>query len=341
LIPGRVLFSNEDSTFLSRGPNILVSSNGGNSWDSWVHLPGSLTDRILTRLPLISRLLRKGVHHLENATTGTLVISGDETFILKDNEITRIGSLQGSRPLVLCQAADVFYYGEYRSNPGSSAVHIWQWQEGDSSWSPVWRFDGVRHVHGVFHDPYSKAIWVTTGDRDSEVGIWRTDDGFSTLTKVVGGSQQFRAVQLLFTTENIYFGSDTPDEENFIYRMDRATLNVECLAAVGGSVFYGCKVGEKLFFSTAVEPSRINSENHAEVWRSDNGLDWYKFLKFKKDIWSMKYFQYGQVFFPAGPGDDKHLYCTPFATRGHGKTFVIEIENTTTAAVRNETIETR
>jgi hypothetical protein len=46
---------------------------------------------------------------------------------------------------------------------------------------------------------------------------------------------------------------------------------------------------------------------------------------FKKDIWPMKYFQYGQVFFPSGPGDGKHLWCTPFATKHHGKTLKIEV----------------
>ena len=29
----------------------------------------------------------------------------------------------------------------------------------------------------------------------------------------------------------------------------------------------------------------------------------------------MKYFQYGQVMFPSGPGDNKNLWCTPFATQ--------------------------
>ena len=31
----------------------------------------------------------------------------------------------------------------------------------------------------------------------------------------------------------------------------------------------------------------------------------------------MKLFQYGQVLFPAGPGDRDAVWLTPFATRGH------------------------
>ena len=37
-------------------------------------------------------------------------------------------------------------------------------------------------------------------------------------------------------------------------------------------------------------------------------------LKLKKDIFSMRYFQYGMLLFPAGPGDDKSVYVSPIAT---------------------------
>jgi len=280
------------------------------------------------------------VHHLVEGEGGTLMVCDAATFFRDGGELASLGLLQGSRPLALCHACGRFYYGEYRANAERSAVHVWGWQPGAETWSPAWQFDDVRHVHGVFFDAYAGAIWVTTGDRDSESALWRSDDGFATLTKVVGGSQQLRAVQLLFTRDYVYFGSDTPDQKNHIYRLDRVSRKVEQLTAVGGSVFYGCKVGDSLFLSTAVEPGGINSSNKSEVWRSDNGREWYKFLEFEKDAWSMKYFQYGQVHFPAGPGDGRHLYCTPFATRGHGKTLVIDIEQETAGSTRNTPIET-
>lgn len=140
------------------------------------------------------------------------------------------------------------YYGEYRSNSEREPVHIWSLEKDGRKWKSVWHFENIRHVHGVFHDPYTDSIWVTTGDMDQEAGIWRTDDRFISLCRVVGGSQQLRAVQLLFNKDYVYFGSDTPDEKNFIYRMDREGKNLENLTPVGSSVFYGCKVGKKLFF---------------------------------------------------------------------------------------------
>ena len=37
----------------------------------------------------------------------------------------------------------------------------------------------------------------------------------------------------------------------------------------------------------------------------------------KKDFFSMKYFQYGQAFFPYGAGDGESVYFTPFSTVDH------------------------
>jgi hypothetical protein len=202
-------------------------------------------------------------------------------------------------------------------------VHIWGLDFLSGEWRSVWFFEGVRHVHGVFQDPFTNAIWVTTGDSDEEAAIWRTDDCFSTLQCVVGGTQQFRAVHLLFTADYVYFGSDAPDEHNYIYRMDRAGTKVERLASVGGSVFYGCTVGDSLFFSTAVEPSNVNPCRYAEVWCSNDGVNWFKYVKFKKDFLSMKFFQYGQVFFPNCCGDETNFWCSPFATNKHGSSIKI------------------
>src|SRR5699024_7348659 len=113
-------------------------------------------------------------------------------------------------------------------------VYVWAGSLEGTQWEPAWRFEDVRHVHGVFHDPYSSSIWVTTGDTDHESAIWNTGDSFQTLQRVAGGSQQYRAVQLLFTPEYIYWGSDGPDVINHLYRLNRNTGAVETLVSVKG-----------------------------------------------------------------------------------------------------------
>src|SRR5699024_2171395 len=139
---------------------------------------------------------------------------------------------------------------------------------------------GIRHIHGIYQDPYTERVWITSGDNDDEAALYRTDVKFDHLEKVLFGSQQTRAIRLLFTPQYIYFGSDAPNELNYIYRMHRETKKVDQLMQVGSSVFHGCKVGDWLFFSTAVEPSEINTTKYSEIWASPNGDDWKCILRF-------------------------------------------------------------
>mgnify|MGYP006273667919 CR=1 FL=1 len=328
LIRGRVLYVSPERVVASRGASILESRDSGQSWFLLCKTPLALTDLFYVHVPLLRRLLRKGVHHLEIGSTYTMLIANKASYIVhKQNGIEYSGFIKGSRPLSLCQVGDDFYYGEYLANKQRLPVHIWKWSGTEKKWQAVWQFNNVRHVHGVFYDHYTDSIWVTTGDDDQEAGIWRTRDEFSTLDKIAGGCQQFRAVQLLFTKDYVYFGSDAPEERNFIYRMDRDVLKIEKLAVVSNPVYYGCKVLDKLFFSTAVEPSKLNKSPYAEIWGATEGAGWKMVKRFKKDIWPMKYFQYGQVLMPGGPGDGENLWLSPLAADYSQKSLRIPVRD--------------
>jgi hypothetical protein len=247
---------------------LLESLDGGDSWTEISVLPQSMFRRAIQFSPVLCRLLRQGFHHVEIGPEETMVIANRSTYRLAQRDFKFVETLHGSRPMGVTRFGDSFYYGEYRSNPERTPVSVWRWSPGQAVWSPVWTFEDVRHVHGVFHDRFTNTFWVTTGDEDHEAAIWRSGDGFATLDKIVGGSQQFRTVRLLFTADHVFFGSDAPDEPNYIYRMDRNGVQIDRLAKVGSSVFYGTKVGKCLFFSTAVEPSKTNYTRDSEVWCS-------------------------------------------------------------------------
>lgn len=327
IIFGRILYISDEAIYCGRGHRIFKSTDNGSTWNIWIALPVRTWQKVVMTIPLLARLLRQTIHHLNISKNATIIIANKMSYVVHNDITQQIESLHGSRPMVICQTVDNIYYGEYRSNLDRTPVSVWKLNAAKSTWESVWSFKDVRHIHGVFHDPYTDSIWVTTGDNDSEAGIWRTDNNFITLQKIAGGSQQYRAVQLLFTQDYLYFGSDAPEEQNYIYRMSREGKNLEQLTPVGSSVFYGCKVGNSLFFSTAIEPSNTNSTSDAEIWRSDNGTEWYKFLGFKKDIWSMKYFQYGQVLFPSGENESEYLCFTPYATKHSGESFIVNIHN--------------
>lgn len=325
LIRGRVLSVRGREFTLARGAKLFRSDDEGQTWYHWHTLPVGVVHRVAMAVPILARLFRLGVHHLVYVDNKAVVVANKESFLIDSGNVVSMGPLKGSRPMILCGSQNECFYGEYRSNPERSEVAIYRLDFHNATWRTAWKFNGVRHVHGVFYDDYTNSFWVTTGDSDEESAIWRTDDQFSSLKRVVGGNQQFRAVQLLFTEDYVYFGSDAPNELNHIYRMKKNGSTVEKLASVGGSVFYGFKTSRYLFFSTAVEPSDVNSSRNSQVWFSKTGGTWKIACSFKKDSLSMKYFQYGQVFFPTLYGNDiEKLLCSPFATKGHGKTFVMD-----------------
>lgn len=322
---GKILFVDQNEVYRSTKNSIVKSIDNGTSWNRILRYSvQGFIKKISYQSHLTRRLLRLGVHHYYLGQNNSGVIYDKLTGIIKDGVISQNQPLIGSRPLSLEEINQGFVFGEYRSNPERSEINVWQFGS-NKELNSIFKFKGIRHIHGVYRDPYTGQLWVTTGDEDDEAGIYCFDDNLKTVEKIVFGSQQTRTIKLLFTEAYIYYGSDAPHEINFLYRMHRESKKVEKLQQVGSSVFHGCKVGNWLFFSTAIEPSQVNRAKYAEVWASPNGTDWKRICKFKKDILPMRYFQYGQVFFPNGPGDGKHLWVSPFATKCDNTTFRIDL----------------
>lgn len=307
------------------------------------------------------RLVRGGIRHavILPPTTTIVVVAGKQFFRLDPCStsnstpiaytVTSGAGTVGSNPLCAPAVVPVsatgaeaaaatatpsstptaaIYYGEYRPNPERSPVRVWRSTDGALSFSPAWTFTSVRHVHGVFTDPFaSGTLWVTTGDDDTESAIWRTTDSFATLEPVVRGGQQARAVDLVFTAEGVYFGSDTPREQNYLYRLDRRTGAVERQQPVAGSVFWGRSTpdGWRLF-STVVEKSSVNTSRDAELWAAPPDHDeWRCIYRAQKDPFHDKYFDHGQLRFPAGPGQPGAVWITPYAVAGDQRSRYIEL----------------
>jgi len=282
-------------------------------------LTGGLSAKSLT--PLLQRLFRAHVYHIVPTADRTIVVFGFRCIYVCDMGLrTVVGAvaIHGSRPLAVCRMPDGrLYYGEYRGNKERRPMRVYGSEDGGRTWGEAYRFYGVRHVHGVYYDRYRDAVWVTTGDADDEAGIWVSYDNLRTLRRIVGGSQQARVIRLVFTEEHVYFGSDAPEEPNYIYRLLPESGRVERLAEVGGPVFNGCRTAGGLLFSTACEPSLAKRWRAAHVWFSPDGVAWRCVAEYAKDRWPMRLFQFGQVFLAEGDDNAPGAWLSPFATRGH------------------------
>ena len=271
------------------------------------------------RFRLTSRLLRDGFHALAVLPSGGLVGAvpgaivtlrpGEERFRIT-HKITR-----GTRPLhITAVPSGAIYFGEYFDNAARDEVHIYASTDGASSWSVVYTFPkaAIRHVHNIVFDPWQNCLWILTGDYGDECRIVRASCDFRRVETVLRGNQQARAVAFVPTEDGLYFSSDTPLEQNYIYKLDRKGV-VSQLAPIASSSIYGSRVGAQVFFSTMVEPSEVNRDANVRIYAAHLFGKWNSILSWKKDLWPMGLFQYGNAMFPDGENATNYLALSTVA----------------------------
>lgn len=242
----------------------------------------------------------------------TLAAGSDEFKV--SHRITR-----GTRPLNITVTSEGWiYWGEYFDNPDRAEVNVYGSQDQGQTWNIVYTFPkgAIRHVHNVLYDRWADCLWVLTGDYEQECRVLRSSCDWKDVQPVLCGNQQARAVSMVPMKDALYFASDTPLEDNFIYQMDRGGTLTR-LDHINNSSLYGCRVGDSLFFSTMVEPSEVNTDGHARVYGSLDGTSWQMLLGWPKDRWPMALFQYGNAILPTGENRTNLLAVTGLAVEGH------------------------
>lgn len=260
---------------------------------------------ILSNFPLTRRLFRAEITHLYRFDDDNwLCIAKKGIFRLKreTNKFYKCLTVKrGSRPMALCQDKNkVIYFGEYYANKFKKEVNIYKTEDNGYSWKIAYTFPAgsINHIHGLFKDLYSERLWVLTGDLDDESMIGYTEDGFKTFVPYLLGSQQFRACVTLFYKDKIVYATDSQYQPNAIKAIDRETGKIRDICSIQGSGIYGGQIGNLGFFSTTVEPSKVNKDKNSYLWISFDGEQWFQILNFEKDIYGKRLFQFGSIRFP-------------------------------------------
>ena len=320
----RALAWHSELLFASRGYELLCANMSAPAveWGVVGFFRPSLWRKLSSSFSLSSRLSRDGFHalavldrgHLVAAVPGAIVtMAPGETEFRVSHEIRR-----GTRPLHFATTPSrKIFWGEYFDNPRREPVHIYASEDCGFTWSIAYTFPkgSIRHVHNIVYDEFEKCLWVLTGDEGRECQIIRASCDFKSVETVLAGSQQARAVTILPARNALYFASDTPLEQNHVYRLGR-NGTVSKLSQLNSSSISGCRVGNSLFFSTMVEPSPTNTDRCVRLYRSPDGEQWEEFLHWKKDLWPMKLFQYGNAFLPDGCNATDLLAVSTVAVTG-------------------------
>jgi hypothetical protein len=325
LLPNcRALAWRGDRLYISRGYHVYSARMGSLpfEWQKVATYCPAWQRRITSQFSLSSRLLRDGFHALCVIPSGDLVAAVPGAIVtLKAGEAefhVTYRLERGTRPLhIATTPGGRVLWGEYFDNAQRSEVHIFESQDGGLTWSVRHTFcaRSIRHVHNIVYDRWADCLWIFTGDYGSECKIIRASLDFSRLDEVIAGNQQCRAAAAVIASEGIYFTSDTPLEKNFIYLLDRGGKlhNVE---SISSSSIYGCRNRDGIFFSTMVEPSDTNQTEAVTLVGSCNGADWRQIAGWRKDRWSMRFFQYGNALLPDGENTTDLLAASTVAVSG-------------------------
>ena len=324
--PGmRVLAWDQDVLYASRGYSLLRCrpASGSVVWEPVGRFSPAWWRKITASGKLSSRLVRDGFHALVVLPTGELIVavpgaiatlkSGQEEF-----QITHT-MLRGTRPLnIVATPHGHIFWGEYFDNPTREEVHVYGSADRGMSWQIAYSFpkNSIRHIHNIVYDRWENCLWVLTGDNGEECRVLRASFDWQHVETVLSGNQQARAVAAVPTADGLYFASDTPLEQNYVYKLDRQA-KLTRLAEINASVLCGCAVGAAVFFTTMIEPSAVNLDCNVKLYGGGNGLSWTQLQSWEKDAWSMKFFQYGNAFLPTGNNTTNLLALTTIAVESH------------------------
>lgn len=324
----RVLAWFGDWLYASKGYEVLRThvqdSKPPLEWERVASFRPNWNRRLSVNNRLTARLFREGFHALALLPSGTLVAAVPGAIVTLDPQATEFRQThaitRGTRPLHITAAPDgAIYWGEYFDNASRDEVHIYASSDQGRSWDVAHTFPkgAIRHVHNIVHDPWQNCLWILTGDNADECRILRASCDMSQIDVVLKGNQQARAVAAVPTANGIYFSTDTPLESNFIYLLDRRGV-LSQVASTSSSSIYGCRVGNHVFFSTMVEPSKGNHDPTVRVYGKDLETQepWQSLLSWEKDAWPMGLFQYGNAFLPDGNNETPYLAVTTAAVKG-------------------------
>jgi len=259
---------------------------------------------LAARFRLSRRLLRAEITHLYHFGDDWYCIARKAIFKLnkatKTFEICRIIS-RGSRPMNLCLSrSGAIFYGEYFFNPDQKSVNVYKSIDGGDTWDIAFTFGNgeINHVHGIFNDPTSDALWIFTGDTDNGSIIGYTDDDFQKIELKKRGSQKYRICIPLFKGDEIIYATDSQYEPNKIKVLNQQNGGIRDIQDIQGSGIYAVHFGNGYAVSTTVEPSQVNQDKFSHLWLSLDGYHWKEICKFEKDMWKTTIFQFGSIRFP-------------------------------------------
>ncbi len=323
-----VEWAEPNNYYLSRKNMIFHTNDLTKPFEKIAKIDAPFWRETTSNIRLAQRLLRFSITNILLLGENEIFISFDKSVgVIRNGEYKTLSGLK--RPCRIMRSACAVdkngkvYFGEYLANKERVEMHIYQFEKGTDVIEPVYTFpaNSIKHIHGLYYDEYSDSMFCLTGDRAEECQILRSTDGCQTFNIIGQGDESWRAMSILFDKDYFYYGTDAEFLDNYIYQVNRKTLERKRLGEVNGTVFYSKKMGNELFFTTTAENSPSQKENAAAIWHLSENLDLKKIVSFEKDRWHSTLFQFGTIHFPILQNIESELYFYLVGVKGDNCTY--------------------
>ena len=302
-----VHFCNQDKIIKSKGRFITIN-NHTNKFKTTIKLPFCFPRDFYFNIKLLKRLLRSDAKEvIYDEVSGKLVIiRNSSVYLIHESTFVLLGTIEGDAPLFNshCIHNGIIYFGQYDQNKNRKSSNIYKINEKNIiSIAHTFLPGQIRHVHSINNDPYIKnRLWVTTGDNDGECLLLYTDDNFKSISNIGDKSQDFRIVNLGFSKDYLFYGTDNLIKENYIYRQNRSDgKRMKVLSIKQTAWFLKQDKKGNVILGTTVENGKGCQVNYSSIYFSrDFGTKWLELLRFPKDIYPMPLFKWGSVSFSNG-----------------------------------------
>ncbi len=322
--------ADQDNYYLSRRNVVYHSSDLVQPFLRVATVASPAWRRMASRIRLLQRLLRFMVTNVFPLPNGDLFVTFDNKVgLIRDGKFRALTGLK--RPCRVLRSGcavhangDV-YFGEYRLNSERSEVNLYRYTPGRDTVDIVHTFDAgsIAHVHGMYWDDTTEALYCLTGDNAEECQILRTFDGCKTFELVGERDETWRAVSIVFGQDHLLYGTDASFRANHIYRTNRTTLERSILGEVDGPVMFSKRLGDDFIFCTSAEAAPSQVDNVASLWRATETGICEKLVSYEKDRWNRTLFKLGTIHFPSVSTSTDSLYFHLVAVAGDNRTFRI------------------
>ena len=323
--PGRVLLSRRDVLYEAPSPDAAPRRIGSFPVPAW--------KRAAAAARPAQRALRFMYYNVLPLHDGSIFLTfGTSAGVWRDGAIVPLrGIVRPSRVLrsgAALGSDGAVYFGEYLDNAERGVMRVYRYSAGSDGVEVVHAFapGEVRHVHGIYADPFDGSLWCLSGDVAGECRVMRTSDGFRTLDVVGSGDESWRTVSLQFSADAVFYAMDAEHTQNHLMRIDRRTGQRTSIGPVGGPVYYSAAAGGQLFFGVTAELCPSQAEPQAELWCVDPASERHRRVAtLRKDVYNVRYFMPGTIDFARGPRDGARLFFRATALAGDGRTFSLPV----------------